>query len=177
MAESLDTHFTGVMKAITTGKVIPFFGAGVNLCNRKEGVEWSPGSPFLPSGAELARHLAKEFDYPGNDKDDLLRVSQYVVIEDGSGALYEELRKLFDADYEPTTLHRFFATLPAMRREKGYSTHGLLIVTTNYDDLMERAFKEAGEEFDLITYEAVDRAAGEVLALAAGGESRHHRRP
>ena len=160
MSTDLNDHYDSVIKAIINGKIIPFFGAGVNMCDRQKGEVWRPGSPFLPSGAELAEHLSAEFNYRWSDRDNLLRVSQYVVIKDGLGALYGELRKLFDADYKPTTLHKFFATLPATLSEKGYSKRGLLVVTTNYDDLMERAFKDAGEEFDIVTYEAVDKQQG-----------------
>jgi hypothetical protein len=111
----------------------------------------------LPSSSELAEYLAIRFRYPWNDKQDLLRVSQYAAIMEGPGALYLELRKLFDADYEFTPIHKFFAALPAALREKGYLPGHQLIVTTNYDDVMERAFKEAGEEFDLVGYVAEDK--------------------
>jgi hypothetical protein len=157
MPDTLDEHYERVATAIAEGRVIPFFGAGVNLCGRPKDMTWSRGSPYLPSGGELAEHLAAKFKYPWNDKQDLMRVSQYAAIMDGTGPLYIELRKLFDVDYQPTVLQRFFATLPAALRERGHTSSGMLIVTTNYDDLMERAFREAGEEFDLVAYVAEDR--------------------
>lgn len=154
MSATLDEHYDSVIEAIADNRVIPFFGAGVNLCGRPRDMVWRRGSSYLPSGGELAEHLATKFKYPWDDRRDLLRVSQYAVIMVGLGPLYQELRKLFDVDYESTPLHKLFASLPAMLREKGYSSGHQLIVTTNYDDLMERAFKEAGEEFDLVAYVA-----------------------
>ena len=129
------------------GRVIPFLGAGVNLCGRPTEVKWSPGSGFLPSGWELTEYLAREFRYPHapNELLDLLRVSQYVTITDGAGPLYEELHKLFDSDYTPTCLHRFLAALPSAMRAKGLPVKYPLIVTTNYDDVLEVALKQASE--------------------------------
>ena len=39
-------------------------------------------------------------------------MSQCVAATDGTGTLYDELRKLFERDYEPTRVHAFFASLP-----------------------------------------------------------------
>src|SRR5438128_41639 len=106
MLEQLAGHYKTVAKAIADGRVIPFFGAGVNLCGRPADSVWERGQ-FLPSGGELARYLADRFDYPGAEVQDLLRVSQYATVMQGAGPLYEQLRSLFDSDYPPTTLHQF----------------------------------------------------------------------
>lgn len=157
MPDTLDEHYNRVATAIVEGRVIPFFGAGASLCGRPKGQAWERGSKYLPSGGELAEHLAAKFKYPWEDRHDLLRVSQYAAIMEGTGPLYSELRRLFNADYEPTSLQRFFASLPAALRQRGHPSGGMLIVTTNYDDLMERAFEEVKEEFDLVSYVAEDR--------------------
>ena len=145
-----DDHYDVVMDAISDGELVPFFGAGVNLCGRPRDAAWKRGQ-YLPSGAELSAYLAREFRYPGPDKYDLVRVSQYVALMRGLGPLNNRLRHVFNDDYPPTSLHKFFATLPDVLRRKGYPPYQL-IVTTNYDDVLERAFREAGEAFDLITY-------------------------
>jgi len=88
----------------------------------------------------------------------------------GSGPLYDELHSLFDADYEPTSLHRFFASAPGLLREKGYPPRYPLIVTTNYDDALERAFRAAGEPFDLVSYVAEGEQRGKFIHFPPGGE-------
>jgi hypothetical protein len=53
-----------------------------------------------------------------------------------------------------TPLHRLLARLPGELRDRGYERPYQLLITTNYDDLLERAYREAGEEFDLVVYAA-----------------------
>jgi hypothetical protein len=175
----LDAHYETMIKAIADGRVIPFLGAGVNLCGRQADVEWRPGqTDHLPSGGELAKHLAEDFGYPEDETQDLTRVSQYVAVMTGTGPLYDELHKLFDADCPPTTLHNFLATLPAALRDKGYPRtadplrHQLVMVTTNYDDLLERALRGEGEPFHLVSYVAEGEGRGKFLHWPPGGEAR-----
>jgi hypothetical protein len=174
----LDSHYPLVLKAITEGRLIPFFGAGANLCGRPPGEKWQTGT-YLPSGGELSEHLANNFAYPkdAKDKADLTRVSQYVELMAGSAPLYEELRELLDADYPPTCLHQFFATLPATLRAKHYASPHQLIVTTNYDDLMERAFQAANESFDVVSYVAEGEQRGKFLHYLPNGDVKLIERP
>ena len=72
-----DRHYRMLAELLVAGEVVPFLGAGVNLCGRPESTVFQPGR-FLPSGSELAMYLAREVNYPYPDRMDLLRVSQYV---------------------------------------------------------------------------------------------------
>jgi hypothetical protein len=142
------------------GRVIPFLGAGVNLCGRTLEGEWHPDTGHAPSGLELAKHLAEKHRYPG-DKSlvDLLRVSQYVEVKGTEGTLYEALHDVFDRDFPMTPVHRFLASFPALRRSKGLEDCYQIILTTNYDDTLERAFREQGESFDVVTYNAQPKSS------------------
>lgn len=158
----LEAHYRIVARALEQGRVVPLLGAGVNLCDRAEGESWMAGGASLPSGSELARHLATESDLSEliqtREREDLGRVSQTVATMWGRAYLYEKLHQVFDADYEPTTLHRFLARLPAALRARGSVPPHQLILTTNYDDTLERSFREAGEEYDLVWYVADRRS-------------------
>jgi hypothetical protein len=172
ISATLDGHFTNLINFMLDGRVIPFLGAGANLCSRPENVAWTVDrSDYLPSGPELSRHLAESFKCPPAEVTDLLHVSEYVALTIGSGALYRELHDVFNRDYPPTTLHRFFATWPGLLREKGYPVKYQLIVTTNYDDVLERAFREAGEPFDLVIYVADGPDRGKFLHVPPDGPS------
>jgi class 3 adenylate cyclase len=170
--ESHRFHFETVVRAMSENRVVPFLGASVNLVGRPPDKTWQFGqSDFLPVGSELADHLARVFDYPSDEPRDLVRVSQFAAVKAGIGPLYDELRKIFKVDYPPTMLHQFFAALPALMRQEGYPPE-LLIVTTNYDDALERAFRAVNEPFDLVTYIAEGDSRGKFLHIAPDGKAR-----
>jgi hypothetical protein len=151
LAEVDEQHYLHLSDLIAAGEVVSFLGAGANMCDRPDEAPWEAGR-FLPSGAELAQALAERSRYPARDSFDLLRVSQYVDAVLGEKQLYRYLRAIFAVDYPPNSLHRFLAALPALLRERGSPQS--LVITTNYDDLVERAFDDRGEPYDLVWYEA-----------------------
>jgi SIR2-like domain len=152
VTEPHQSHFLQVANLIDGGFVTPFLGAGANLVDRPADAGWTPESPFLPNGGELAAALAKASGYPDTSDTDLLRVAQFLDASLGEGGLYMHLRPLFSGKYEPTSLHRFLANVAKRLRERG--TPRQLLITTNYDVALERAFDEAGESYDVVWYEA-----------------------
>jgi SIR2-like domain len=170
MATAPDTVFyRQLVREIRRGRVTPFLGAGVNLCGRPPQTAFKLGQ-WLPSGRELAHHLAQEFAYPFEPDTDLVKVSQWVTVRLDNEALYAELHNIFDRDYRPTVMHRVLAKLPAfIEREKRREYP--LFVTTNYDDALEEALTEARIEFDLLTYIAAGRDRGKFRHHAPDGET------
>ncbi len=77
-------------------------------------------------------------------------LSQYAELIDPS-KLDDQLQKL-ELGSQPNQLHKFLAAQPRIMREKGYYPPYPLIVTTNYDRALEKAFEDAGEPFDLVFY-------------------------
>jgi len=171
MQDLYSTHFRIIARAISEGRVVPLLGVGVNLSGRPADAAWQPEQyRYLPSGAELAAYLASHFDYPAREASevrDLLRVSEYVVVMTGLGPLYERLHEVFDGDYQPSSLHRLLARLPVSLRQQ--RTPYQLIVTTNYDDTLERAFRAENEEFDLVSYVADGDDRGKFLHTRPDG--------
>jgi len=137
-----------IVKAIADGRVVPVLG--------------------LDGGADLASHLAAAFGYPRDRPLDLARVSQYVATMNGSGPLYDELHRRFEEAVEPQPVHRFLAALPRLLRDRGKPHQ--LIVSTRYDLALERAFEEAGEEVDVVTYVSVGPFRGKFWHRAPGRE-------
>lgn len=174
MHENLGQAYDVIARRLLRGKVVPVLGAGVNLCERPADVPWLRGR-YLPSGRELAAELA--LDYPMIDSRDLAQVSQYIAALEGEGALYDELHDVFDADYPPTQLHRFLAKLSGRTRQSAESRDCMLLVTTNYDDSLERAFQDEGEPYDLVTYIAEGRDRGSFRHTAPGGATTVIRKP
>jgi hypothetical protein len=162
-------HFDIVVQAMAEGMVVPLLGAGVNLCGRPAGAGWEHGR-YLPDGAELAGILAGHFRFPEDELADLVRVSQYVDLTRGWGPLYQELHHVFDADYPPSPIHELLASLPGRLELGEPAPRFQLIVTTNYDDALERAFSAAGQPFDLVCYLAVSENRGKFLHVPSDGE-------
>jgi DNA-binding SARP family transcriptional activator len=142
-------HFGQVLGALFAGRLVAVLGADV---------------------ADLATRLAQRFDYSDKNGYGLPRVAQYVAVMKGSGPLYDELHALLDADATPTPIHRFFASLPPLLRERKLPHQ--LLVTTSYDLALEAAFLEAGEEFDVVSYIAAGPERGKFCHIRPDGIGR-----
>src|SRR4029078_11608688 len=117
----------------------PFLGAGASLGGRQLGATWKAGTQdFLPLGSELAGHLAEKTSFPSDEARDLTKVAQYCNVAIGRRALNDELHEIFNRDYPLTSVHTFLASVDAP----------LLIVTTNYDDLIDRAVDIRNRQID-----------------------------
>jgi DNA-binding SARP family transcriptional activator len=141
-------HFEQVLAALFDGRLVAVLGAEIG---------------------DLASRLARRFDYVENGYG-LPRVAQYVAVMKGSGPLYDELHALLDAEATPTPIHRFFAALPPLLRERGVPHQ--LLVTTSYDLALEAAFLEAGEEFDVVSYIAAGPQRGKFCHIRPDGTGR-----
>jgi hypothetical protein len=153
--------------ALKSGNVVAFLGSAASAVYRPpEEKKWKLGKPFLPFGAELAEDLAAAAGFPEDEsveqakqqlmeairvedqgligrvakaldnlilalkKSDLPLVASYYSNVAGDKNLNSRLRRVFMANCRPGTLHRLLASIE----------NPLLIVTTNYDDMMERAY-------------------------------------
>jgi hypothetical protein len=142
MAEPPYGEIWDLLKA---GRVIPFLGAGASLGGSREG-KWNPDLPaFMPSGVDLAHFLADRARFPSRnplDLDDLAKVASYYADMSGRGRLRERLRAVLARDFPVGPLHQMLAAVPAPQ----------VIVATNYDTLLEQAFRAAERPYDLVIY-------------------------
>jgi hypothetical protein len=147
------THFDEVLEALFDGTMVPILGSGVNASDRES--DWSEGCGSLPDADELANALATRWNLPSADLD-LSRVAQYVMVQKSWPDLSNALEQILGTDCSPSSVHNFFATLPAALGQLGVpdEKRHQLIVTTNYDDALERAFARANQEYDLVVYMA-----------------------
>jgi len=143
------------------GEIIPFLGAGVNFGVRHPPDATWTGHPstFLPTGSELARFLASKTNFPSKDEHDLVdlaKVSSYFVETVARRRLRQRLHEIFDQDFSPCDIHSYLAEISG--------SCPLLIVTTNYDDLIEQAFRKLNRPFDLVVH-PTDRKEVEASVL------------
>jgi hypothetical protein len=138
--------FGVIASLLLKGGVVPFLGAGVNIGARPAAAAWHPkAAQFLPKGCELASFLAGQSGFPSTDEHDvadLPKVASYFVETSGRRPLRQCLCDIFDRDFAACEIHRFLAGLQVPQ----------LIVTTNYDDLLERTFAEIRRPFDLVVH-------------------------
>lgn len=131
-----------IIKELRRRTVIPFLGAAASRA------QLGDASPQPPSGADLAEALAKDSNFPSEDprdRRDLAKVSSYYVDVSRRAALRAELRSIFvGKEYACNNLHRLLAKV----------ADNMVVVTTNYDNLLEEAFKQEGKEYDVIVYPA-----------------------
>lgn len=144
--EKLEPPYGDIADLLSTGRVIPFLGAGVNFGTRPPQNVWDEKQvTFLPNGRELSQFLADKIRFPAEkeqDKNDLAKVASYFVEASGRKRLRERLSEIFDRDFTPCEIHKYLAAISAP----------LLIVTTNYDTLTEQAFQQAGRPYDLVIH-------------------------
>jgi hypothetical protein len=154
----LNPPYGEIADLLKQGQVVPFLGAGVNLGTRAEGAKWNEAtSDFLPSAAELSRYLARRISFPSTDArdcDDLAKVASYFVETSARLRLRERLQHVFDRDCQPSQIHHYLAGLARHVKDGKLQGTPLLIVTTNYDDLVEQAFEQADppRPYDLVVY-------------------------
>jgi DNA-binding SARP family transcriptional activator len=140
-----EDELDGVAAALLAGRLVPVLGSEVG---------------------ELARQLAERFRFPADEGGELTRIAQFAALMNGSGPLYDELHELVDSRAAPTSIHRFFAALPAVLRERGSPQQ--LILTTSYDLALEEAFLAEGEEFDVVSYLAAGPNRGKFCHVGPG---------
>jgi len=167
-----DRHYDEVVSWIAEeGAVVPFLGSGANASDRAHA--WEEGCGHLPDAQELARelsvHLTRRFQIT-SEPTDLAQVSQYLSVTSGPADLHRALKRILTADCPPTTVHKFLAGVPGRLQGLGLEERYQLIVTTNYDDALERAFDAEEEPYDLVVYLATGPNRGRFQHVPFDGQ-------
>jgi hypothetical protein len=135
-----------------------FLGAGVANDSLKK---------HLPIGSQLGEELAKECHLEWHEYVPLSTVAFYYEFFYGREALNRFLRdRIADATIEPSSttegLMDVIAILEGLRKD-------VLVVTTNYDQHFERAYKKAfGREPNVVVYNGGMDAKDDTLTLHSG---------
>lgn len=123
-----------------------------------------------PSARELAVELARRFQLSPSP-DDLALVAQQICVTSGRPDLYRTLQQLLPVEPEPGAVHRFLARLPAQIERLTSEQRYPLIVTTNFDSALERAFDAEQEPYDLAVYMATGDDEGKFVHLPFEGNA------
>jgi hypothetical protein len=133
-----DPHYETVIRyLVDQGTVVPLLGPHVY--------------GGLPDAEKIAADLAQRFGLDATTPD-LARVAQHVYVVSGRPDLLRTLRQILTQHAEANAVHRFLARFPQEVEKLGLPPRYQMIVTTNYDDALERAFDEENEPYDLAVY-------------------------
>jgi NAD-dependent SIR2 family protein deacetylase len=132
-----------ITRELKGGRVVPFLGAGASATCRPNGSRWRRNDSYLPFGGELAKDLAAEARFPkrGVVTNLALVASYYAEVQSSRRALCSSLSEIFRAKASPGQIHYALAKVE----------RPLLIVTTNYDRLIEQALEENGRRPQIVT--------------------------
>jgi hypothetical protein len=147
-----------IHRRLREGKVIPFLGAGVSFGTRNPSkTRWRRLNKMvsLPTAGELATYLAGESKFPESNSTELAKVAQYYEAFVGRKSLDDELNEIFTFDQAPASIHEYLADAAKYAPQ--------LIVTTNYDDLTERAFTAAGQPYDVVIHMSKSSETGRII--------------
>lgn len=165
--------YRDLLKRMKRGLIVPFIGAGVSIWHDEEQRRrWEPTldeegnyiyPDFPPSGAELAVHLAHLCGFPGTsfeERSDLAQVASFYRCRARDRNLQDVLRDIFTAAKKTNGMHELIATAAA---DAAKSKRPMMIVTTNYDRLIEDALLAKGIPFDVIVHRAPTLDCGSPL--------------
>jgi SIR2-like domain/TIR domain len=130
----------------------------------------------LLDAEELAARLAERFRIQQR-RQDLPEIAQYVYATRGLPDLYKGLKELLVADAEPGPVHRFLARFPGTLGELGLEKRPQLIVSTNFDMALERAFDDEEEPYHLAVYMAYGQDKGKFVHFPPDGVAAAIARP
>ena len=122
------TDWDTLLSRIKNKACTPFIGAGAS-------------ASVLPVAGRLAQQLADECAYPLGDRDNLARVTEYIAVTKRDGmAPKDRIREIFESTESAgqasvNGIHRMLASLQLP-----------IYLTTNYDNLMVRALREANRD-------------------------------
>ncbi len=136
-----DAHFGRVVQLIEDGRLTFFLGSAIS-------------EPVKLRAREFYGELARVFECEAL-KEDHFAVAQYIADRHGRENLYREIRKLFAlTPLEPQETHELFAAWGEFKTHTGKGVPFPTIITTNYDDVLERRLEDAGLPYHLLSYQA-----------------------
>lgn len=134
-----------VATAVEKGQCLLFLGAGVH-CAPPDGSPYAyPEEERPPLGSALSERLAEKCDltakYPHESPKNLQRTSLFFETMKGRKQLVDEIKAAVQTGKRPSPILRGLAEL-------GFP----LVITTNFDQLLERALTDTGREPHVTVY-------------------------
>jgi hypothetical protein len=113
-------HFRTLRKAIENNKLAIFVGSAVSYDSK------------LPSWGDLISLMKNALENPRTD--DYLKIAEHFYLQYGRNTYYSKINEFFPSGSQPNLLHELILQLKPQH-----------IVTTNWDNLLEKAIENRGE--------------------------------
>lgn len=125
-----DIHIRNIKQANEEDRLAIFIGAGVSKSSDTEYIR-------LPSWSDLISELKSDLGI--TEEIDYLKLAQLYHLEFGEQGYHQALKKYFPEDITPSSLHRKILDL-----------NPRVIITTNWDYIIENAIEQEGHLYDTI---------------------------
>jgi hypothetical protein len=134
-----------IVNSLRDGEIVPFLGAGASQAGLDSKVR-------LPAGRGLADELSARLGSPQDlTAGPLAKVAQYYEFRTDRTTLYRFMRSRFYEDQQGTEIG---STSRLIAENLGIDgSKPPIIVTTNYDNQIERALEEVGRAYVVVTHE------------------------
>ncbi len=134
--QQYEMRVRSIAEMVARKECILFLGSAIHAPAPADSKYDYPASKCPPIGGQLSDLLASECKYPDADRWNLQRVSWYYEYQLGfRSELVREVKEAIHKDREPSPILRGLARL-------GFP----LVITTNYDQLYERALTQVAQE-------------------------------
>jgi hypothetical protein len=138
---ALNAHFDRVVRLIEDGRVVFFLGSAIHY-------------PTKLMAKEFYEELARIFECEVLSEE-RFAVAQYIADRHGRENLYAEIRKLFARNsLMPRETHELFGAWKSFKTHIGETVPFPMVITTNYDDVLECRLADAGLPYHLLSYQA-----------------------
>ena len=167
-----------IAELMLEGKLVPFLGAGASSFEADQTELDNPPRRGPPTGRKLLDIIAAEADLDISCRSctqtthNLAQVASYYArVAHSRRQLDRRIARLAgDPTFRPNSLHRLLARVALH--------HPMLVITTNYDTLLERAFDDAGARYevvataaDLLAYNGVEQDDADTAPALVGAEA------
>lgn len=116
-----DEHYRTIRKAIENNRLAVFVGSAVSFNSK------------LPSWGELIGVMKNALEKP-RTLNDYLKIAEHYYLQYGKNTYYQKINEFFPNDSKPNQLHKLILDLKPQH-----------IITTNWDDLLEKSISSHGE--------------------------------
>ncbi|WP_144604057.1 SIR2 family protein [Algoriphagus algorifonticola] len=124
-------HIQNIINAKNDSSLAIFVGAGISKSSETESFK-------LPDWADLIKDLKTELDI--QDEFDFLKIAQLYYLEFGEFIYYKKLKEYFPDYIKPSELHKLI-----------FRINPHVIITTNWDNILERTIEENAFIYDTIS--------------------------